>query len=133
MHVTCHGSLSKTILQGTSEGGRHRGQQRKCWMNNIKVWTSLPMPELLTGASCRKEWKSVSAESSLMPPPPPPPTTQLVKGLNSIVLVFSLHGRVTRPQSTNGNKKHVASESVWRSYLPTDNGQGLSSISPLRK
>ena len=25
-----------------------RGQQRKCWMDNIKEWTSLPTPELLT-------------------------------------------------------------------------------------
>ena len=81
MHVTCHGSLSKTILQGTSEGGRHRGQQRKCWMNNIKVWTSLPMPELLTGASCRKDWKRVSAALSLMPTP------HSVKGMNYFSLL----------------------------------------------
>ena len=26
----------KNILQGTLEGGRHRGRQRKCWMDNIK-------------------------------------------------------------------------------------------------
>ena len=43
-HVTRHESFSKTILQGTLEGGR----QRKCWMDNIKEWTSLPTPELLT-------------------------------------------------------------------------------------
>ncbi len=66
-HVTRHNSLSKTILQGTLEGGRRRGRQRKCWMDNIKEWTSLPMPELLTRASCRKDWKRISAESSLMP------------------------------------------------------------------
>ena len=41
---------------------------RKCWMDNIKVWTSLPMPELLTRAFCRKDWKKISAESSLMSP-----------------------------------------------------------------
>ena len=52
-HVTCHDSLSKTILQDTMEGRRRRGWHRKCW-NNIKEWTSLPMPELLAGASCRK-------------------------------------------------------------------------------
>ena len=43
--VTRHDSLSKTILQGTLEGGRRRGRQRKCWMDNIKDWISLPMPE----------------------------------------------------------------------------------------
>ena len=77
-HVTRHDSLSKTILQGTLEDGRRLGRQRKYWMDNIKEWTSLPMPELPTKASCRKDWKRISAESSLMSPP----TAQLVKGLN---------------------------------------------------
>ena len=38
VHVTCHDRLSKTILQGTLEGGRRRGRHRKCWMNNKKEW-----------------------------------------------------------------------------------------------
>ena len=38
VHVTCHDSLSKTILQGTLEGGRRRCRHRKCWMNNKKEW-----------------------------------------------------------------------------------------------
>ena len=71
-HVTRHDRFSKTILQGTLAGGRRRGQQRKCWMDNIKEWTLLPMPELLTRASCKqtkkKDWKRISAESSLMFP-----------------------------------------------------------------
>ena len=34
VHITNHNSLSKTIiLQGTLEGGRLRGRQRKCWMD----------------------------------------------------------------------------------------------------
>ena len=66
--VTRHDSLSKTILQGTLEGGQHRGRERKCWMDSIKDWTSLPMPELITRASCRKDWKMISSESSLMSP-----------------------------------------------------------------
>ena len=67
-HVTHHGSLSNTIPQGTLESGRRRGRQRKCWMDNVKEWTSLLMPQLLTRASCRKDWKGISAESSLMSP-----------------------------------------------------------------
>ena len=61
--------LQKPFLRA-SEGGRRRGRHRKCWMDNIKKWTSLPMPELLTRASCRKKksWKRIPAESSLMPP-----------------------------------------------------------------
>ena len=65
-HVTHHDSLSKTILQGTLEGGQHHGQQRKCWMGNIKQWRSLPMQELLIRASSRKDWKKISAKLSLM-------------------------------------------------------------------
>ena len=70
-HVTCHKSLSKTILRGTLEGGRCCGRQRKCRMDTIKEWTSLPMPELLTKASCRKDWQRISAESSIMSPQQP--------------------------------------------------------------
>ena len=37
-------------------------------MDNIKEWTSLPMPELLTMASCRKDWKRICFKSSPMYP-----------------------------------------------------------------
>ena len=67
-HVTRHDDLSKNIPQGTLEGERRRGQQRKGWADNIKEWTYLPMPQLFTKASCRKDWKGISAESSLMVP-----------------------------------------------------------------
>ena len=77
-NVTRPDSLSNAILQGTQGSGRRRGRQRICRMDNVKEWTSLPMPELLTTSSCRKEWKSISEESSIMPPSPPPddPTSQ---------------------------------------------------------
>ena len=39
-----------------------------CWMDNIKEWTSLSMPELLTRASCKNYWKRISAKSSFMSP-----------------------------------------------------------------
>ena len=56
-HVARCNNLSKTILQGTLEGGQRCGQQRKCWMDNFKEWTFLPMPEtgrgsLLNRLSC---------------------------------------------------------------------------------
>ena len=70
-HHTCHDSLSKTILQGSFESGRFYGRQRKYWIDNTKEWTSLPMPELLTMTSCRKNRKRISAELPLMFPPRP--------------------------------------------------------------
>ena len=66
--VTRHDSLSKTILQGAVEGGQPRGLQRKCWIDNVKQLTSLPMPEVLMMASCKKDWKRISVESSLVYP-----------------------------------------------------------------
>ena len=77
-HVQRHIRLSKTILQGTLEGGRRRGQQRKCWMDSIKEWTSLPMTELFTRSSCRQDWR----EDLCWTVPHVPTTTQSVKGLN---------------------------------------------------
>ena len=40
-------------------------------MDNINEWTSLPMTEVLTRVSCRKDWKRISPESSLMSPQRP--------------------------------------------------------------
>ena len=51
-------------------------------MDNVKEWTFLNMPELLTRAFCGKEWKRISGESSLMPSPLFPTTTKSAKGLN---------------------------------------------------
>ena len=89
-HVTCHNSLSKTIFQGILEGGWRGGWQRECCMGKFKVWISLPMRELLTMTPCRKDWKRISAESSLMSPRWP----QVVKGLNWTGLNWSQQGPV---------------------------------------
>ena len=78
-HVTRYNSLSKTILQDALEGWPGRGRQRKCWMENIKEWTSLPMGELHNikkwtslpiphRLSAEKTGRRISAESSFMSP-----------------------------------------------------------------
>ena len=67
-HMTRHDSLCKTIMQGTIEGGRRRGRQRKAWMDNIKEWTGLTMPELLTAANDRPTWRQIARTSSLISP-----------------------------------------------------------------
>ena len=58
----------QNILQGIMNCGRCRGRQRKCWIDNFKEWTFLPMSELLTRVSCRKDWNRIPAESSLTSP-----------------------------------------------------------------
>ena len=67
-HLTRHNCLAKTILQGTLEGGRKQGRQRKSWTDNIKEWTSLTTPELLRTATDREEWRRVAAKTSLKSP-----------------------------------------------------------------
>ena len=58
------------------------GQHRKRLVFNIKEWTSLSMPELLTMA-CRKDWKRMTAESSVISSWWP---CRLFMGLNWMIL-----------------------------------------------
>ena len=67
-HLTRHNNLSKTILQGTVEGGRKRGRQRKRWSDNVKEWTDLTMPDLLSTAADRPAWRRTSVSSALRSP-----------------------------------------------------------------
>ena len=88
-HATCHDGLSKSTLHGTLEGGWHHDQRRKCWMD-IKECTSLPMPELLTRAFCRKDWKRISPESSIMSPDDPiGHGTEMNRTANRVYLISS--------------------------------------------
>ena len=67
-HITRHNTLPKTVLQGTLEGGRRRGRQTKCWMDNIKDWTRLDSPSLIREAEDRAGWRRLAARTSLMSP-----------------------------------------------------------------
>ena len=40
-HVSHSSGLAKPILQGTVNGGRRQGRQRKRWEDNIREWTGL--------------------------------------------------------------------------------------------
>ena len=46
-HVTRSTGLAKTIMQGTVPSGRRRGRPKKCWHDNIKEWTELPLAKTL--------------------------------------------------------------------------------------
>ena len=52
-HVSRSTGLAKTILQGTVEGSRRRGRQRKRWEDNIKEWTGLTFAESQRAAEDR--------------------------------------------------------------------------------
>ena len=67
-HVSRHGSLSKTILQGTVDGKRLRGRPRKSWLDNIKEWTNQPTSRLLRLTEDRKRWRTTAVKASTMAP-----------------------------------------------------------------
>ena len=55
------------ILQGTVQGGRRKGRQKKRWEDNISEWTGLGLGEALPKAEDREKWRKVVARSSSMP------------------------------------------------------------------
>ena len=64
-------SLSKTILRGTSDGGQQHGQQRKCWMDNVK---RMDIPAYARTANDGLLQKSLEKDLcciNLHAPPPP--------------------------------------------------------------
>ena len=67
VHKTRSTGLAKMILQGTVQGGRRRGRQKKRWEDNVTEWTGLKLGEALPKAENREEWKIVVARSSLVP------------------------------------------------------------------
>ena len=42
-HVTRETGLANIIMLGTVPGGKRRGRPKKCWHDNIKEWTELPL------------------------------------------------------------------------------------------
>ena len=66
-HVTRSSGLAKTILQGTAQGGRRRGRQRKRWEDNIKEWTGLEWNIMLRKAENREEWRKLVVKSPVVP------------------------------------------------------------------
>ena len=58
--MRCHGHITRStglakILQGTVEGGRRKGRQKKRWEDNISEWTGLGLGEALRKAEDREE------------------------------------------------------------------------------
>ena len=66
-YVTRSSGLAKTILQGTVQGGRRRGRQRKRWVDNIKEWTGLEWNITLRKAENREEWRKLVVKSTVVP------------------------------------------------------------------
>ena len=62
-HVTRSTRLAKTILQGTVQGGRRRGRQKKRWEDNIPEWTGMTLGAAMRKADMLEEWRELVARS----------------------------------------------------------------------
>ena len=69
-HVSRSSGLAKTILQGTVEGGRRQGRQRKRWENNIREWTGLEFAKFQRAKENRGKLRKLVAKSSVVPQRP---------------------------------------------------------------
>ena len=67
-HVTRSNGLSKTIFQGTVEGGRRSGRQRKKWSDNVKEWTGLSFADSQAACHNRQGWAEVVNSSAVQRP-----------------------------------------------------------------
>ena len=66
-HTTRSSGLAKTIMQGTVNGGRRRGRQKKRWEDNIREWTGLELRNAPRKAEDREEWEIVVRRSCAAP------------------------------------------------------------------
>ena len=66
-HVMRSSGLAKTFLQGTVQGGRRRGRQRKRWEDNISEWTGLRLRDTIRRSENREDWRRVVGEISVTP------------------------------------------------------------------
>ena len=49
--------LEKEIMQGPMPGARRRGRPSTAWMDNIKMWTGLPVEESIRMTEDRDKWR----------------------------------------------------------------------------
>ena len=63
LHITRSSGLAKTFLQGTVQGGRRRGRQRKRWEDNICEWTGLGLSDTVRKAEEREKWRRLVVTS----------------------------------------------------------------------
>ena len=69
-HVIQATGLANIIMQGTVPGGRRRGRPKKCWHDNIKEWTELPLAKTLRLEEDRDGWRKI-IKTSVVPLQPP--------------------------------------------------------------
>ena len=70
VHASRSSGLAKTILQGTVQGGRRQGGQRKRWEDNLRELTCLEFGRSQRAVENRGKWRKLVAKSSVVPQRP---------------------------------------------------------------
>ena len=77
-HVTRYSGLAKTVLQGTVEGRRRRGRQKKRWTDKIEEWQGNHLRRLWhTTVTDGRDWHTACQYGA----PTTPPLTLLLWGV----------------------------------------------------
>ena len=66
-HVVRSSGMAKMILQGTVNGCRRAGRQRRRWEDNIMEWTGMTYEECTRAAESRTRWREIAWCSSAVP------------------------------------------------------------------
>ena len=93
-------SLSKAILQGTLEGGRRRGRQRKCWMDKISGHPC-PCQNCSQGPPSEKTGRGSLLNSPSCPPDNPISQGTELKLLDIFKSQFNREGHIRTKRSSS--------------------------------
>ena len=69
-HVSCSSGMAKIILQGTVEGRRRQGRQKKRWEDIVREWTGLEFAKSQRAVENRGKWTKLAVKSSVVPQRP---------------------------------------------------------------
>ena len=65
-HVSRSSGLAKSILQGTVNGGRRQGRQKKRWEDNLREWTGLEFIKSQRAVGNREKWRTILVKSPVV-------------------------------------------------------------------
>ena len=62
--------MQKLSCRAQYQTGKRRGRPKKCWHDNIKEWTELPLSKTLRLAEDKDGWRKI-IKTSVVPLQPP--------------------------------------------------------------
>ena len=69
-HVSRSSGLARTILEGTVNGGKRQGTQKRRWADKIRKWAGLDFVKSQWAVENREKWRKLVVKSSVVPKRP---------------------------------------------------------------